>query len=182
MNFNTVFTEFSFPYALLLRMRFGCLSFHGLRRFVPSALFVLALPAFIAAAQPRTNPYSTIASRNVFGLKDPPLPVSLHQPPPPRPVPNLVLTGVADFSTAKWAFITRTDPGRPARNCTLTPGETEDGLQLVDINANKATVILRVDGIDTVTLKLPAVTNRPSGPTPAGRVTRAAPPVFSRLR
>src|SRR5687767_10397841 len=105
-------------------MRFGCASF-GLR-IVQSVFLALTVSLLIAFAEPKANPYGSIAGRNVFGLKDPPPPVPFHQPPPPRPVPNLVLTGVADFSTAKWAFITRTDPGRPSRNCTLTLGETED--------------------------------------------------------
>jgi hypothetical protein len=148
-------------------MRFGCVS------------AVLAVSTLIGFAEPKINPYGSIADRNVFRLKDPPPPVSFHQPPPPRPVPNLLLTGVADFSTAKWAFITRTDPGRPAKNCTLTLGETEEGLQLIDINANKATVTLLVDGIDTVTLKLSSATNRPPPPTHPAKVPA---PVFSRLR
>jgi hypothetical protein len=124
------------------------------------------------------NPYGSIATRNVFHLKEPPPVVPFVPPTLPRPVPSLTLTGVADFSTVKWAFVTRTDPGRPATNYTLSPGETEGGLQLVDLNATAATVTVRVDGIETVTLQLTTPTNRPSISLP----TAARPPAFSRVR
>lgn len=125
------------------------------------------------------NPYGSIATRNVFHLKEPPPQVQPVQPVTPRLAPNLVLTGVADFSTVKWAFITRTDPGRPAANYTLSPGETEGGLQLLDLNATAATVTVRVDGLETVTLRLTTPTNRPP---PTLSPTGARPPAFSRVR
>jgi hypothetical protein len=117
-------------------------------------------------AQSQPNPYSDIAQRNVFGLKPPPV---FHAPtpePPPRPTPNLLLTGVVDFSTSKWALITRTDPGRPPSNYTLTPGEIEGGLQLLDINATRATVTVRVDGMDTIVLHLSSTNQAPKSPVP----------------
>ena len=140
--------------------------------------FKLVFPGFLALAQPRANPYGSIAARNVFGLKDPPSPVPFQQPAPPKQVPKLLLTGIADFSTAKWAFVTRTDPGRPPKNYTLTPGESEGGLQVLDINAAAATVVLRVDGIDTVNLELPAPTNQPPSTAPSPQLSglRRPPP------
>jgi hypothetical protein len=123
------------------------------------------------------NPYSKIPARNVFRLKEPQPPVNFVPPAQPRPAPKLLLTGVADFSTVKWAFITRIDPGRQPANYTLTPGETEGGLQLLDLNANTATVTLRVDGIETVTLQLVAATNHPPKAAPPVRA-----PVLSRVR
>src|SRR5439155_23754141 len=121
----------------------------------------LICPAFLllvisASAQPTANPYHTIAERNVFRLHAPPPPQPVESPVPPRPVPNLILTGIADFSTVKWVFVTRTDPGQPPKNYTLALGETEGGLQLISVDANSATVTLRVDGTDTVALQLGA--------------------------
>src|SRR5688572_17407974 len=121
-------------------MRFG-------RAFGEGSAAILVF-SFCTVAQ--SNPYQSIPARNVFGLKPPLVHVPAPVEPPPRPTPNLVLTGVVDFSDLKWALITRTDPGGRPNNVTLTPGETESGLQLVDINANKATATVRVDGIDTV--------------------------------
>lgn len=136
-------------------------------------LAMVVLPPFCILAQ--TNPYAAIAERNVFGLK-PPV-VYKHPDPEPvaRPVPNLVLSGVVDFSTLKWALITRTDPGRPPNFYTLAPGETEGGLQLLDINAAKATVTVRVDDFETVVLHLSSPTNQPAK-SPPPQISGIRPP------
>jgi hypothetical protein len=124
------------------------------------------------------NPYSSIAARNVFHLKEPPPVVPFIQPAPPRVAPKLVLTGIADFSTIKWAFVTRTDPGAQPKNYTLNPGETEGGLQIIDLNVRAGTVVLRVDEIDTVTLQLSAAKSEPPKAVPAGQLSavRRMPP------
>jgi len=70
-----------------------------------------------------------------------------------------------DFSTMKWAFITRTDPGQAAKNYTLSFGEHEGGLQLVGIDAKTASATVRVDGSETVIVRLLAGTNHPPKPT-----------------
>jgi hypothetical protein len=89
-----------------------------------------------------------------------------------------MLTGIADFSTVKWAFVTRTDPGAQPRNYTLSPGENEGGLQIIDLNANTGTVVLRVDETDTVTLQLSAAKSEPPKAVPAGQLSavRHVPP------
>jgi hypothetical protein len=133
-------------------------------------------------ARPEGNPYSDISMRNVFGLKDPPPPPVFPAAPPPRPAPNLVLTGLADFSTVRWAFVTRTDPGQQPKKHTLTFGETEGGLQLLALNAQSATATLRVDGGEMVTLKLVAPTNPPAKVNPPPRISRSGRPVYTRAR
>jgi len=138
---------------------------------------VATVLVFSVCAIAQSNPYESIAERNVFGLKPP----VIHQPAlaesPPRPIPNLVLTGVVDFSDLKWALITRTDPGRPPANHTLIPGEIEGGLQLLDLNANQATVTVRVDGADTVLLRLSA-TNQVSKSAPPPQISSLRPPIL----
>ncbi|HKQ39658.1 MAG TPA: hypothetical protein VJ063_16395 [Verrucomicrobiae bacterium] len=112
-------------------------------------------------AKPTPNPYTSIAARNIFHLKDPPPAVQFVPPATVRTPPNLILTGIADFSTAKWVLVTRADPGQSPHNYTLAPGEIEGGLQIMDIDANASTVLLRVDGIETVSLRLAPPTNSP---------------------
>jgi hypothetical protein len=142
-------------------------------RIGTTCAFVAGLVFSAVAAQ--SNPYDLIAGRNVFRLKDPPPPVAPPAPVPSQPPPKLVLTGIADFSTMKWAFITRTDPGKAAKNYTLTFGENEGGLQLVGIDARTASATVRVDGTETVTVRLPDGTNRPATPT-----QRTYPPMIQR--
>lgn len=125
----------------------------------------------LCECQAEGNPYRDIAARNVFGLKDPPPPAPFPPPAPPKPPAKLVLTGVADFSTAKWAFVTRADPGRPPKSYTLSFGETEGGLQLVGIDARAATATVLVDGSDLVTLQLVAATNPPSKAVPPAHLS-----------
>jgi len=129
-------------------MRFGSIA--------GKAVALVSFGAVSILAHGESNTYEDIPRRNVFGLKPP----IINKPVPPelslRPVPTLTLTGVVDFSIAKWALITRTDPGRPSSAYTLTPGEIEGGLQILDLDARKATVTVRVDGTDTVVLHLPS--------------------------
>lgn len=102
------------------------------------------------------------------------MPPPFIPPQPPKVLPNLVLTGIADFSTAKWVFVSRSDSNRPPKNYTLTSHQTQGGLQLIDVNAKLATATVVVDGTETVTLRLPAPTNSPAKPSP--------PPPFSGAR
>jgi hypothetical protein len=141
------------------RMRLACVSIGPLNRDLRTAFLFISL-LLGAGTVSDGHPYSAIVVRNVFGLKEPRPPEVIKPTAPPRPVPTLVLTGVADFSTTKWAFITRTDPGARPRYYTLTLGETEGGLQLLDIDAKSATVKLRVDGLETVALDLASPTNQ----------------------
>ena len=152
-------------------MRLACLSLGPLNRVLRTALILVTSLLLGAISPSHAHPYSVIVARNVFGLKEPPPPRVIDPVPPPRPAPILVLTGVADFSTAKWAFITRTDPGAQPKYYTLSVGETEGGLQLLDIDAASASVKLRVDGLDTVALHLASATNQIAKPSLPSQLT-----------
>ena len=143
---------------------------------------LLALMLSIMTARPGANPYSDIAARNVFGLKDPPAPAPFPAPVAPKPAPDLVLTGLADFSTLKWALVTRTDPGQTPKKHTLKFGETEGGLQLIALNAQNATATLRLDGANTVTLRLVAPTNPPAKATTPAQLSAAGRVTYPRRR
>lgn len=100
---------------------------------------ILTIPTF---ATP-DNPYRHVVDRNIFDLREP-VPV-----PQPVPLPKLedseelMLTGVVDFRLGRWALITCTQHGKPPRSYTLSVGEREDNLQLLDIDAKAATVRVR---------------------------------------
>lgn len=96
------------------------------------------------------NPYQVISERNVFGLKPPPVPQAETPSTPPKPVVELALTGIADFSLKKWALLVCTERGKPPRNYTLTEGQKVDGLEVVAIDARTGTVTVRLDGNDVV--------------------------------
>lgn len=107
--------------------------------------------AVSALAASEVNPYATIPDRNAFGLREPP---AALPPPPPAPVATdhseFLLTGVVDFRTAKWALITRTERGKPARGYTLAVRQPQDGLEVLDIDAEAGTVRLRHGSNDLV--------------------------------
>ena len=146
---------------------------------IAAGLLVLS----VLMAQCEANPYGSITERNVFKLKDPPVPAP---PPPapatPRPSPKLVLTGVVDFSSMRWAFITRTDPGQPPKNYTLSFGENEGGLRLVGIDAGTASATLLVDGSETVTLRLADRSSQPAPAAPRTQFSAVPKRVFTRGR
>jgi len=100
---------------------------------------LLTFPTF---ASP-DNPYLPIVDRNVFKLREP-VPPPLVLPPTTVVEENveLILTGVVDFRLGRWALITRTERGKPPRGYTLSVGEREDDLQLLDIDAQAGTVRL----------------------------------------
>ena len=136
---------------------------------------------FVASvfSAPGLNPYSDITARNIFRLKPPPPAVILPQPVPPRPMPAILLTGVADFKIARWAFVTRTDPGQPPKKYTLSVGEREGGLELLGLDANSGTAFLRVDGATTTNLHFAPPATQPSKPAPPPQLS-GYPPRFRR--
>jgi hypothetical protein len=107
-------------------------------------LLSLAPPAISA------NPYVDIVQRNVFGLREPVVPVPPAAAPVPQDTSELVLTGIVDFRTAKWALLTRTERGKPPLRYTLTVGQKEENLEVLAIDAVSATVQVRYDGKDIV--------------------------------
>src|SRR6185503_20272836 len=83
-------------------------------------------------------------------------------------IPNLILSGIVDFSRVQCALITRTDPGHPPTNYTLDVGESEGGVHLMKLDAKGATATVQVDGADTLTLKLGS--NSVSKPLPPPQI------------
>ena len=149
-------------------MRTARASYGPLSRACVYISVLLILSGEMASGESKSNPYHVITFRNVFHLKPPVVPKRTGAEPPPRIVPNLVLSGIVDFYRVKCAFITRTDPGRPPKNYTLNVGELEGGLRLVTLDARGATATVQVDGADTLTLKLGS--NSVSKPSPPPKI------------
>jgi hypothetical protein len=57
-----------------------------------------------------------------------------------------VLTGIVDFSKAKWALLTSTERGKSPKPYTLTVNQREDDIEVLSIDAVGATVRVRQDG------------------------------------
>lgn len=105
------------------------------------AIWVTGMAVLTACALAESNPYETIASRNVFSLREPAQP-PVVAPAPPEPADNsqLMLTGIVDFRRLQCALITCTERGKTPRLYTLSIGQKEDNLQVLAIDAEAATV------------------------------------------
>ncbi len=98
------------------------------------------------------------------------LPVKLEAPATPHQTTNapsiaveeLVLTGIADISSYKRAFLQIDSPGQPPQFYTLAEGDHRGDITLVTIDSQKAKVTLRYRGhvrelsMNTRTSGLPA--------------------------
>lgn len=97
------------------------------------------------------NPYVSIVQRNIFALHEP---APAQPPPAPAPVAadpsELMLTGIADFRTAKWALLTRTERGKTPQRYTLAVGEKQDTLEVLEIDAESSTVRVRHGSTEVV--------------------------------
>lgn len=104
------------------------------------------LPFFALLAEEAPNPYEAIIFRNAFGLKPPPPPQPVTPPSTAqRSLPELTLTGIADFSFKKWALLVATERGKPPKSYTLTEGQQADGLEVIGIDVHAGTVRVRLE-------------------------------------
>ena len=105
-------------------------------------LILVALALALAAF---ANPYDSIAPRNVFSLAPPRDDVSkpgdVFKPPP-----EYKLTGIAGFGSAKWALLSKADPGKAPVNFTLREGQREGTLEVIYVDEIANLVRIRNDG------------------------------------
>lgn len=114
-------------------------------------LLAMAGGGLAASEDSTTNPYTSIADRNAFGLSTqlPPTPATASAP-ASNAAPGLRLTGIVDFSARKWALLASAEIGKPARNYTLREGEARDGLEVLDIDGVNGNVRIRYCGAEFV--------------------------------
>jgi len=126
------------------------------------------------------NPYSEIASRNIFGLRPPPVPAAKPTPPAP-PLPNVVLTGISTVLGKKRAFLEITSvakPQQPAKtqSYVLAEGERDSGIEVMGIDPKTEIVTISNNGTQ-VALNFEK-NGRKSVPTPAPRPLTLPPRPF----
>jgi hypothetical protein len=114
-------------------------------------LSTLALNTSAKAATPAPSehPYQGIVARNLFGLI--PVPVPSIVAPKSRPLPKIVLTGIVSGffpSRAVMKISLPPKPGEPAReqSCSLTVGERDGDLELLEIREKSGSVRVRYAG------------------------------------
>jgi hypothetical protein len=100
-----------------------------------------------AVALPPDNPYQAIVERNVFGLGSPPPPPTTA--PPPAPPVNITFTGITNFRGERRAWFLV--PGADGKQLpvSLSLGERDGILELVDISEEHGEVTVLNSGKET---------------------------------
>ena len=102
-------------------------------------VLLLAVPVIVGAA----NPYAVIATRNVFGLRPPPVPAPPPAPKPPEPSREIKISGLVAFQKIRKAGLYVIEKGKPAKPYMLDEGEEKDGIKVVAIDSKNETVRVR---------------------------------------
>jgi len=123
-----------------------------------------------------TNRYEKIPERNLFGLKEPVGPVVQPQQPPQ--LPKLILTGITTILNSKRALLKLLPVGAgpadaaKALSLILTEGQSESGVEILEINEKANTVRVNNSGtpmtldFDKDGVKTPAANQGPGQPQP----------------
>lgn len=107
-------------------------------------LSLFACACGVALAAP-ANPYESIASRNIFSLNPK---ADVSQPGEVwKPAPEYKLTGIAGFGAAKWALLSKADPGKPPEHFMLREGQREGPIEIVQVDEVANLVRIRNDGV-----------------------------------
>jgi hypothetical protein len=131
--------------------------------------FCLEISATNAAAA--KNPYRKISTRNIFGLRPPPV---IHTALPTAPLPKVILTGITTIMGGKRALFKIQFPARPREPakieyCTLAEGKRHGPIEVLMIDVKAATV--KVNNSGTVAV----ITFEKQSPTPAPSAPRSSP-------
>jgi hypothetical protein len=149
------------------------------------SVWALGVAAAVVAAEPGSNPYESIATRNPFGLKDPPPPPPppTNQP-PPAPAPTVKLKGITSILGSKRAVIEVTQAGAkgspqsgPQSNIMLE-GERVDEVTVVSIDVKNNLVLVKIGETETnLTFEKPDAKTAQAAPAP-GPMPAFRPPGF----
>jgi len=145
----------------------------------------LAATCTVPLTAEESNPYLTIASRNPFGLKEPPPPPPIDTPvetAPPAPAQTIKLTGITSLFDKHKALLEVTEPtgGAAPRKLVLSEGERDGDLEVVSIDFVKDIVVVKTSkGTTNVTFStveqaaaapaVPRVPSRGGRPDPRSR-------------
>jgi hypothetical protein len=106
------------------------------------ASFGVCLPALGQGQTPLSNPYLAIVSRNMFGLRPPPIPIIKTEP---KPLPEFILQGIIANLMPKSAILKikqPAGPGAPAseESFILQVGQRQGDLQVLAIKETQGLV------------------------------------------
>ena len=142
-----------------LRVVFGCTVEYRSRMNRTDRARVLAISTVLVAAGVRAdvtelkdNPYKVILDRNPFGLKDPPPqpdPSAATNQPPVKV--DVKFTGVTSDGSSKRAwFVIPPGPGRQPKTLSLSEGDSDGDLKVLEIDEKAPTVKVLNAGIPVV--------------------------------
>ncbi len=96
----------------------------------------------LVAAAASASPYSVVAERNVFGLKEPPPATPTEPVPEPEPPPNIKVTGITTIMGVQRALVkvqTPAKPPQPAKDesyIMVAGGPAQGGVEVLEIQDN----------------------------------------------
>jgi hypothetical protein len=104
----------------------------------------------VAPTPTNGNPFRLIATRNAFGIKDPPPPPTpvVDTPPPPPPTPsNVTLTGFSLWQGRKKVYLQISAPGSKAPSYRdMEEGDVQDDIEILGIDEKNETARIRNAG------------------------------------
>ena len=176
---------------------------------VTAGILMTANLAWLASAEVTENPYKVISARNGFDLKPPPPPPPTDFKPIEPPKSDLKFTGISKIGDVKRVQMASVDPKKLGQFTyyDIQEGASQDGIEVLDIDMNAASVKIRNGGIESVltfeknaispakpggpgmALPMPgnpghpflggAPSNPATGPVIVGAKTPTAPPTFA---
>ena len=119
---------------------------------VTAGILMTANLAWLASAEVTENPYKVISARNGFDLKPPPPPPPTDFKPIEPPKSDLKFTGISKIGDVKRVQMASVDPKKPGQFTyyDIQEGASQDGIEVLDIDMNAASVKIRNGGIESV--------------------------------
>lgn len=112
----------------------------------PTCALVLACVLQVLGAE--ANRIVTRGQRSPGGSVWPPTTNHAVLPASANPFPDLILTGIAGFSSVQWAWLTVAEPGKPSRTLALRVGQKQGDLELRQIDFRSGTVRVHYRGVE----------------------------------
>jgi hypothetical protein len=130
---------------------------------------VVGLMCARANALPTNHPYETIVVANVFRLRPPPAPEipATNTPPPPKIIPNGILTFGEKRVLFKVQILPRPPLPASERFYILAEGQREDDIEVLQINEKTGTIVFNNHGLMT-TLIIDSTAPKLADPTGVG--------------
>lgn len=116
-------------------------------------LGIVWLAGGVSAAITNANSHSwkVIVERNPFGLKPPAPPPKVEAPSPPAPKTEVTLTGIASMLGSTKAYLITKEQGKSdPKYVSLSAGEADGAVEVLEINEKAGTVKINNAGVPTL--------------------------------